>query len=816
MSLKKDVIGAEVQIGSNEAQKSLSDLAQKTSSLANENDRLRISQAKLKALGKESSEEYKKVTAAIAENSKEIKGNQSQMDALRKTIGLSDMSMKQLKVQALNLRRELSSMNQSADPARWEQLNTQLVATERQMATVRGTIGTTSSFIGSLGTSLASIPGPVGAVIQSITGMGKALWVLVANPIGATIAVIVGGLMLLYKAFTSTDSGAVAMAGTFKVIGNVLDILIDRTMSFYKMLGSIVTLDWQGFKKNGYDAFVGLGKAITDTANAGWNYAEVMDAIDDREAAASNRMAKLRVDIEKLKNLSKDQTKTNKEKMDAAQLAIDKEIELNKIETGFITERNNAETMNLASKIQNGKLTMAQKEAQLKQWLAVDDSELESLAAKDAAFADFVNKNEKEFQAMQKSKADEIMKEAELAKETRRLESSLSGFKKDLIDEQVKKNEEAAQKATKALDTGHASEILRIKQYYSDKENLDKESKARILASDLAYLMAKSKLEPDETKKIELQSQIIEKQKEYNAALKEATPELILTRGEIDSLNTSLFEQVKLLGIAAKKQNEGSDATEELRIKTEKQRDMILSSADALGEALYDLASGGEDALRNAAKTMINFALDMLKVQVEIAMAKATIESLTQPDSVATFGATGLVRAAIMVGLIEAAFAGVKGLVNNAMGGSKQSGGFAETAASDSTPVGTYHANEFIGSAPSARNPSIRQVYNIIDLAQKQGRVATLNLPAVMASMGMLPNGRQNGGFESSQTNSGSPVIIPGASPDPALTDAINLNTQAIALLMKRGVSFPMVASLKKMKEVEDLLNQTGMGGFNK
>jgi len=116
MSLKKDIIGAEVQIGSNEAQKSLSDLAQKTSTLANENDRLRISQAKLKALGKENTEEYKKITAAIAANSKEIKGNQSQMDALRKTIGLSDMSMKQLKTQASNLRRELSSMNQSADP----------------------------------------------------------------------------------------------------------------------------------------------------------------------------------------------------------------------------------------------------------------------------------------------------------------------------------------------------------------------------------------------------------------------------------------------------------------------------------------------------------------------------------------------------------------------------------------------------------------------------------------------------------------------------------------------------------------------------
>lgn len=147
MSLKKDIISAEVQIGSNEAQASLVKLAQHTASLTNENDRLRISQAKLKALGKESGNEYKQLTAKIKENNSTIKENKSQMDALRKTIGLTEMSTKQLRARASDLRRELSQMNKSANPAQWNKLNRELIQTERQYKKVQGQIGQTRGIL---------------------------------------------------------------------------------------------------------------------------------------------------------------------------------------------------------------------------------------------------------------------------------------------------------------------------------------------------------------------------------------------------------------------------------------------------------------------------------------------------------------------------------------------------------------------------------------------------------------------------------------------------------------------------------------------
>ena len=40
--------------------------------------------------------------------------------------------------------------------------------------------------------------------------------------------------------------------------------------------------------------------------------------------------------------------------------------------------------------------------------------------------------------------------------------------------------------------------------------------------------------------------------------------------------------------------------------------------------------------------------------------------------------------------------------------------------------------------------------------------------------------------------------------------------SHAVGLLMKNGVSFPIVPFKKDLDEISDLLNQTGMGGFKK
>lgn len=790
MSLKKDVIGAEVQIGTNQAQASLTKLAQETSSLANENDRLRISQAKLKALGKESAEEYKKVTAAIADNSKTIKTNQAQMDALRKTIGLSDMSMKQLKTQAQNLRREIFNMNESADPARWAQLNTQLAATESQISTVRGTIGSTTSFMGKLGSSLSSIPGPVGSVIQSIGGMGKSLWALVANPIGATIAAIVGGLMLLYKAFTSTDTGAVAMEGTLKAIGNVMDILIDRAMSYYKMLWSLVTFDWEGVKKNAKDAFEGAGEALVGAAKAGTEYASVMDDIGDREAAAQIRMSKLRDEIEKLKTASKDVNKTAKEKSDLIDQAMAKSIELNGIEKGFMKERTAGETSNLAAKINNSKLTMAQKEAQLKQWLDIDDKQLASAKEKDAAFAKFMDDNEAEFQAMQKMKADEFQKDADFTTETRRLEKSAFTEKKAMRDEEIQARKAAGDKALEDLDAFHNKRMSDLVNQYTNEGMTDADFKAAQDKLEVDFLILKQqRLQEHGQSTVDIDKQIndkrIQSQKEFNDAMDEAEKETQKKQDPLSSdeagIDPASMVTPEDLEFASRKHSL-DEWVDYLTKKTKEQFDIktkALEDEKAIQlarEGLQDAQIGGIEQLAGAMAGMFEEGsaaqIAFFALEKSMAIAQVWINYARESSAIAAAGAMmgpagiaweavmqpkALIGAVINTALITAqAVAQVVGSKNG-----KKDGGFSNTG-SDSDPDGIYHKNEFIASAPAVRNPTVKPILDIIDMAQRSGTISSLNLSALVSGA------RQSGGYaqqvssSSGSSSSSSPVIIPG------------------------------------------------------
>jgi len=262
-----------------------------------------------------------------------------------------------------------------------------------------------------------------------------------------------------------------------------------------------------------------------------------------------------------------------------------------------------------------------------------------------------------------------------------------------------------------ALELAYKQQIVWIKERYEGEETLQKEYQARMLANELSYLMSKQELfKSDSEQYLDLQSQIITKQNEYNVAIRAMGMELLSTDSGLEKFNARLLEQAKLLDFAAQKHNEGATESENLKLKTEQQRDVILQTTEALSDSIYMLASGGEDAMKEAGKNMILFALDMLKMQTQIAIAGATVQSLMQPDSILTFGASGLIRAAILVGLIEAAFAGVKGLVISAFstktkkstgysaGGFTGEGGILE-------PAGIVHRGEWVAPNWMLDNP---------------------------------------------------------------------------------------------------------------
>lgn len=244
------------------------------------------------------------------------------------------------------------------------------------------------------------LPGPIKNVKEGVKGLSKGFKALLANPIVLLIAAIVGGLVLLGKAFISTKEGGEKMKQIMAGLGAVMDVLRDLAVTLGKRLAKTfkdpkkALMDFANFlKQNIINRFEGLiqllpqlGKAIgllfkgqfveagktavdalakvslgveniTDKANeAIKKIGEVTrEAIDEAKLAAGAERSLQRVTdaeraltiaraeqnkiIAEAKLLSQDETKTLEERAAAVQKAGDLEIQLAKRELAVAKQR---------------------------------------------------------------------------------------------------------------------------------------------------------------------------------------------------------------------------------------------------------------------------------------------------------------------------------------------------------------------------------------------------------------------------------------------------------------------------------------------
>lgn len=131
--------------------------------------------------------------------------------------------------------------------------------------------------------------------------------------------------------------------------------------------------------------------------------------------------------------------------------------------------------------------------------------------------------------------------------------------------------------------------------------------------------------------------------------------------------------------------------------------DLTASFSNEIGQLVGSAVSGNKDFVKDSIVSLINMGLDYLKIQTQLAVTGATLASLAQPDSVATFGASGFARALIMTGLIEAAFQAAKAVV----------GGIASKMGSSAGSSGS-------GSSGTTRVLSGREVGGFMDVERAQ------------------------------------------------------------------------------------------------
>jgi hypothetical protein len=143
-------------------------------------------------------------------------------------------------------------------------------------SSMEGVIGEGGKIDG-LTQKFSAMPGALGQASTAMSGLGKQMWALVANPIGAVIAALVGAITLLYKAFTSTNEGAdkldqglAGLGAAFEVVMNAVAKVAEGLIGLFENPQKALSDFADMLKENITNRFEGLmellpalGKAIS-------------------------------------------------------------------------------------------------------------------------------------------------------------------------------------------------------------------------------------------------------------------------------------------------------------------------------------------------------------------------------------------------------------------------------------------------------------------------------------------------------------------------------------------------------------------------
>lgn len=336
-------------------------------------------------------------------------------------------------------------------------------------------------------------------------------------------------------------------------------------------------------------------------------------------------------------------------------------------------------------------------------------------------------------------------------------------------------NQQALASIKKLLD----ERVISEQEYQNAKAAIEENSLQQSIERQLKYRMLQedSRLLDMETEEFNYEERLMLEEERYQAALDIENDRYAL---EVDRAR----DQKELL-----LELENDHKKELIRVEeTYGQRKAdVVAKQNAIEKGRLQIAAAVADGIVSIMGQESEIGKAALIIKQGLAMAGATIDLAKGMSATASVGFpqnVPLITAFIgqtagFIGTIMNATKSVKSGNTNFSIRGKKDGGFTGWSANDDDPMGFYHANEFVGNANAVRNPSIKPVFDIIDVAQKNGTISTIDLPRAIA--GQLP-----GRTTSAQVveNSNGPVtVIP-----PELITIIERNTEVMDRLEQNGV----------------------------
>jgi hypothetical protein len=449
----------------------------------------KVSRLRLEIDGQQVQNSFKDLTTVQRSLNKELKGME---------VGTDEYIKKSQQLNRVNKRLDSVKKDIKSTGQEWK---TQTAAYKKGIS---DRIGSTQLF----GTSLGQLAGGFGLVSTGIGGTSKALkifkFALAATGIGAILLLF--GSLITY--LTSTQAGMDAMTKVTRPLAAIFQKLIGVVQelggSVFKRLSQIIENPKQAlidlgnaikdnviarfealslfgpaiakiFKGEFVDGFVALGDAavqmgtgirdvstkikegaenltefIDESIQAGTKIDVLTKQIRDMEVAMTIPLARLRVEFQKQKAAAQDRTKSEEERLEAAQAAIKTQDEILKLEQGYLDK----------------KIQLMQTEHALNDTSKADELELVKLKAERIRF-----------------------EEAAVKKQTsaRMLEQAIE---RERMAEEKKQKAADALQVLEAFQQNYEAEKLLLIQQRADQLISKEEYNSEVEALDMAHLVA--------------------------------------------------------------------------------------------------------------------------------------------------------------------------------------------------------------------------------------------------------------------------------------------------------------------------------------
>ena len=152
--LTDETLRMDIVLNGNKAQAQLGKLQKQQHDLRRANEDLREAKQKLIAQGKKESAAYKEITAQIKANNQSLTQNKNAQADLRKQIGITSLTTRQLTQEQKRLKALMSSISPGTD--KWEEYNKELGKVTARQREIRDKIKETSNSLGAQNKSLVS------------------------------------------------------------------------------------------------------------------------------------------------------------------------------------------------------------------------------------------------------------------------------------------------------------------------------------------------------------------------------------------------------------------------------------------------------------------------------------------------------------------------------------------------------------------------------------------------------------------------------------------------------------------------------------